>query len=101
MLRLCRSIFGSKKPVVLYSGFCVVKGITQIEAKGVYAAALIKKQRYCPKLIPGQFIDTHFEDKQVGNVLMIEAITEDNKLFEFFYERYRFCDEGNGKLFDT
>ena len=30
MLRVCRTIFGSRKDVVLYSGFCVSKGITDI-----------------------------------------------------------------------
>ena len=48
-LRICRPIFGSGKAVVLNSGFFVAKGITEIEARGVYAAALIKKRSYRPK----------------------------------------------------
>ena len=63
MLRMCGPIFGSGKTVVLYSGFCVAKGITELKAKGVYVAYLIKKRRYWPKRDPGDFIDTHFEDK--------------------------------------
>ena len=55
MLRIYRPIFGSRKAVVLDSGFCVTKG--------VYAAALVKKQRYFPKGVPGDLIDTHFEYK--------------------------------------
>ena len=45
MLRMRIPIFGSGKAVVLDSGFCVAKGITDIEAKGVYTTALINKRR--------------------------------------------------------
>ena len=34
----------------------------------MYAAALIKKQRYWPKYIPGDEIIEHFKDKEVGHV---------------------------------
>ena len=44
MLRICRPIFGSGKTVLLGSGFCVAKGITELEAKGVYATDMIKKR---------------------------------------------------------
>ena len=84
MLRMCRPIFGSGKDVVLDSGFCVAKVIAELEAKGVYAAALIKKRHYGPKGVLGGLVDTHFEDKDVGCVGMIEARTEDNKLFKIF-----------------
>ena len=33
------------------------------------------------KLFPGNLIDTHFEEKEVGDVGMIEARTQDNKSF--------------------
>ena len=71
MLRMCRPIFGSGKAVILASGFCVAKGVTDFEAKCVYVAALIKKWHYWMKGVPGDFIDTHFEDKDVGDVGMI------------------------------
>ena len=35
MLRMCRTIFGSGKAVVLDSGFFVDKGITELEANNV------------------------------------------------------------------
>ena len=85
---MCRPIFGSGKDVVLYSGFCVAKGITDIEAKGVYAEALIKKRRYWEKGVPGDLVDTHFEDKEPGDVGMIKEITEDKKLFRIFCITY-------------
>ena len=84
MSRRCRPIFGSGKAVVLDSGFIVAKGITQIKAKDVYAGALIKKLRYCLKGVPGDLIDNHFEDKEVGDVGMLEASFEDKKLFTIF-----------------
>ena len=60
MLRICRPIFGSGKAVGLGSGFFVTKGITYIEAKGVYAESLIKKWHYWYKLVPDELIDTYF-----------------------------------------
>ena len=68
---MCRPIFGSYEAVVFESRFCVTKVITDIESKGVYVADLIKKRRYCPKGVPGDLIDTNFEDKEVGDVIMI------------------------------
>jgi hypothetical protein len=63
---------------VLDSGFCVSKGITALEAKGVYAGALIKKRKYWPtKGVPGGVIDRHFANKEVGNVDMVEVMTEE------------------------
>ena len=82
MLRMCRPIFGSEKDVVLDSGFFVAKGITELKAKGVHAASLIKKRHYWTKGVPGDLIDTHFEDKEVGDLGMIMAITEDNTMFK-------------------
>ena len=75
MLMMCRPIFGTDKAVVLESGFCVDKSITELETNGVYMVALIKKRRCWPKGVTGGIIDTHFQDKVVGNVEMTEART--------------------------
>ena len=85
---MCRTIFGSWEAVVLDSGFCVSKDITELETKGVYAGALIKKWSYCRKLVLWYLIDTHFEDKEVGDVGMIDSINQDNKLFGIFCIKY-------------
>ena len=53
MLRMCIPIFGSDKAYVLDILFCIDKGTTELEAKGVYAADLIKKRHYFPKGVPG------------------------------------------------
>ena len=84
MLRMCKPIFGTGEAVVLDSGFCVDIGITELESKGVYAGAIIEKRRYWPKGVPGGLIDTHFQDKEVGGVDILEARTQENKPFQIF-----------------
>ena len=42
------------------SGFCVAEGVTALHKKGVYGQFLIKKRRYWPKHVPGDFIDAHW-----------------------------------------
>ena len=53
---------------VLDSGFCVLQALVELKKCGVYAHALIKKQRYWPKYVPGDAIKEHFTDKVVGSV---------------------------------
>ena len=49
------------------SGFCVTTGILAMHDHGVYGQALIKKRgRYWPKGVPGDAIDEHFKDKELG-----------------------------------
>ena len=68
MLRMCEPIFSTGMCVVLDSGFCVSKGITDLLEFGVYDAALIKKLKYWPKGIPGDAIDKYFANKDVTHV---------------------------------
>ena len=87
ILRICERIVSTGKCVVLYSGFCVSKGITSLLEFGVYAAALIKKRKYWPKGVLGDAIDKHFDDKDITHVDMLEAITEEGpegKAFKIF-----------------
>ena len=60
MLRMFIHIFGSGKAVVLYSRFCVDKGITELESKCMYEANMVKKWCYWPKGVPVDLIYTHF-----------------------------------------
>ena len=55
------------------------KGITSLLEFGVYAATLIKKQKYWPKGVPGDAIDQYFSDKDVTYVDMLQAITEEGR----------------------
>ena len=68
LLRLCKSLYGTGKIVILDSGFCVLEGLIELRKMGVFAGALIKKRRYWPKHVPGDQIDEHFEGKEVGSV---------------------------------
>ena len=61
--------------MVLYSELCVAKGITNIESKDVYAGDLTKKKCYWKKEVPGEIIDSIFQDKEVDGVDMLETIT--------------------------
>jgi hypothetical protein len=67
LLRLCKSIAGRGKVVILDSGFCVLKGLIELRKIGVYASAVIKKRRFWPKYIPGDAIDEYMTDKPVGS----------------------------------
>ena len=69
---MCKTIFVTGNDVVLYSGFSLVKGITNLEAKGVYVGPLIKKRCYWLKEVPGDLMDTHFKDKEVRDVGMLD-----------------------------
>ena len=71
MLRMCRPIFGWGKAAVLNSVFCVSKGTTYIESKGVYEAALINIWHYWPKGVPFDHIDIKYENNEVSDVGMI------------------------------
>ena len=68
LLRLCESIFHIGMVVILDSGFCVLRAIIELKKRGVFASALIKKRRYWPKDVGGDQINSHFEDKDVGDV---------------------------------
>ena len=48
MLRMCKTLYGTGKAVVMDSGLCVSRGIVELERKGVYGASLIKKKNYWP-----------------------------------------------------
>ena len=52
------------------SGFCVVKAILEMKKNSVFSLALIKKQRYWPKHINGDKIKAHFDDKEVGDLML-------------------------------
>ena len=49
LLCLTKPVWGSGKIFILDSGFCVLKAIIELKKKGVFVAALIKKQHFWPK----------------------------------------------------
>jgi hypothetical protein len=55
--------------VILDSGgFCVLQGLVELKKIGVFASAVIKKQRYWPKYVPGDSIDDRMKEKEIGDV---------------------------------
>ena len=76
LLRLCSTIKAAGKVIVLDSGFCVLEGLIALKKIGVYAGALIKKRRYWPKFVPGDEIDAHFADKEVGDTDSLHGTLE-------------------------
>ena len=68
LLRMCKSLYNAGKFVILESGFCVLKGLIKLIKVGVFVGSLIKKQRYWPKHIKGDMIDTHFKTKRLGKL---------------------------------
>ena len=65
------------------SGFCVSKGIVELEAQlGIFGQALIKKRgRYWPKGVPGDAIDEYFADKEIGYSNTLEVEFEGKRMF--------------------
>ena len=62
--------------------------VLPIYNKYVYVGYLIKNQCYWPKVVTGDLINNHFEDKEYGDVGMLEVRTEDNKLLQIFFMKY-------------
>jgi len=81
--RLTKPLYSTGKVVVLDSGFCVLEGLIELRKKGVFAGALIKKRRYWPKHVPGDDIDLHFEDKEVGSTDALRGVI-DNVPYNIF-----------------
>ena len=73
--------FYTGKYVVLDSGFCVLKSLIELKKKGLFACALIKKRRYWPTLVPGDAIDAHFSNKDVGDFDSIQGEFDNTTYF--------------------
>ena len=87
MLQICEPIFSTGKCVVIESGFCVSKVITDLLEFGVYTAELTKKRKYWPKGVLGDAIDQYFAGKDFTHFDMLEGITEegpDSKALNIF-----------------
>jgi Transposase IS4 len=83
-LRLCKSLCGTGKLVILDSGFCVHQATIELKKLGIYASALIKKRRYWPKYIMGDEIKEVFADKEIGHTDRLPGEIYGTK-FDLFY----------------
>ena len=86
LIQLTWPIYHTGTFVVLYSGFCVLKGITNLQRRGVYDGLAIKKRRYWPTYIPGDTIVLHFESKIVGNVDALQGASENTPFRVYFHK---------------
>ena len=83
MLRMHESIKRTGKACTMDSGFCVSKGIVAMHNQlGVFGQSLIKKRgRYWPKGVPGDMIDEHFKDKELGYCETLEVVFEGSTMY--------------------
>ncbi len=49
------------------------KGIVCLKHEGIFAGALIKKQRYCSSKVPGDAFESHFSLKLVGDTGIVSG----------------------------
>ena len=76
-LRMMKSYFATGKYVILYSVFCVLKGLIRLRNKGDLACAIIKNRRYCPYMVPGKDMEYHFGEVEVGGTDSIHVTVDD------------------------
>ena len=83
MCRMHEPIKRLGKACTMDSGFCVSKGIVELEGQlGVYGQAYIKKRgRYWPRGVPGDMIDEYFADKEIGHCETLELEYEGKTMF--------------------
>jgi len=83
VLWLAKPLFAIGTVIIMDSGFCVLKVIVSLLLFGVYSSALIKKQCYWPKDVPGDDIARHFESKEVGDVDDLPGMMQGHCFFLF------------------
>jgi hypothetical protein len=66
LLEMKEPIHDMGKVVVGDSGFCVTQGVFALDKVGVKGQFLIKKHKYWPKFVPGNYIDQYMKDKPLG-----------------------------------
>jgi len=66
LLDMTEPIHHTGKVVTGDSGFCVTSGVLALLEHGVYGQFLIKKRRYWPKGVPGDYIDQYMSGKPLG-----------------------------------
>ena len=74
LLRILKSYFATTKYVILHSGFCVLRGLIELKKRGIFVCALIKKRRCWPREVPGEEMEDHMTDKDVGDTDAISAV---------------------------
>ncbi|KAL9187551.1 hypothetical protein ACHAXT_001654 [Thalassiosira profunda] len=83
MLRMHEPIKRTGKASTMDSGFAVSAGVTGMKsALGLYGQSLVKKKgRYWPRGVPGDYIDAHFQDKEIGSCETLQTEFEGETMF--------------------
>ena len=83
MCRMVEPIKSSGTCVTMDSDFAVLQGIVEMErVMGVYGQSLVKKRgRYWPKGVPGDMIDTYFQEKPIGYSESFETTFDNHPFF--------------------
>ena len=58
----------------MFSGFCVTKGLVDIQKKGLFGSAIVKKRIYWPGNINGDAIDAHFSSNEVVKINTVKQV---------------------------
>jgi hypothetical protein len=66
ILRMTKSVWGSKRVVIMDSAFCHLKTLIELKKRDIYASSVIKKRRYWPKYIDGQAMEDEMEAATIG-----------------------------------
>ncbi len=59
LLEMTKPQHGTGKVMTGDSGFCVAMGVTTLAKHGIHSQFLVKKWRYWPKHVPGDYIDAY------------------------------------------
>ena len=80
MIETKKPVHNTDKVVSMDSRFCVSVGIIAMQNFCVYGQSLIKKQRYWPKNVPGDAIDSYFANKELGRAKTFRQVFDGKPL---------------------
>lgn len=66
LVRMTDTIQATNRVVVLDSGFCTLRGLIELRARGVYASVVIKRKRYWPRHVPGDELEQRASSLNIG-----------------------------------
>ena len=90
MLETTNPVHHTGKVVSMDCGFFVLVRITAMHNFGVYGKSLIKKQRYWPKNVPGDAIDSYFANKELGSAKTFRQIFDGKPFLVHFHKDNRY-----------
>ena len=79
LLCLKEPVWVSGRVFVLDSSFCVLQAIVELQKKGLFAVALIKKHCCWPKYIPGDNVVSHFAEKGISESDALQGMIDNVK----------------------